>query len=289
MCNCLWSYSPFIALAKENNIRIALPHFYIYNSLFPNLNSDDNVITKAPIKALGSAKVLYFFYKIVVKLLKLFNRFFNLKAINIYINFRQWEKESWTNEVLLKKNALVFTGSWNCEKDNDSFLRNKKYILSLFQPDKECIQAVDRVFYKLRQNFDLIIGLHVRRGDYKTFIDGRYYFDDPAYANFVRQLVGQMPGRRVVTYIASNENIELSYFEGLAVHHVPNSLPLIDLESLGRCDYILGPPSTFSMWASFANDKPLLFLKKTSAVICLNEFSPIINQNEFKNGKIFTH
>jgi hypothetical protein len=30
-----------------------------------------------------------------------------------------------------------------------------------------------------------------------------------------------------------------------------------DLYSLARCDYLLGPPSTFSLWASFYGNVPL--------------------------------
>jgi hypothetical protein len=32
----------------------------------------------------------------------------------------------------------------------------------------------------------------------------------------------------------------------------------VDLYSLARCDYVFGPPSTYSQWASFYGNKPLL-------------------------------
>ncbi|MBT3067048.1 hypothetical protein [Rhodoferax sp. U11-2br] len=289
MCNCLWSYAPYIAFARENNIKVALPHFYKYSDLFFNLNNTDGVIVKAPFQKLGTAKTLYFFYKIFVKLCKTISKKIDLKNLSIYLNFSEWEKECWPKSILLKKNALVFVGSWNGDRDNDIFLKNKKYIVNLFKPEEKCSQEVDAVFYELRKNYDLVIGLHVRRGDYKTFIDGRYYFDDVVYANFVKQLAAQMPSRRLITYIASNETIDISSFNGLAVHYVPSSSPLTDLESLGRCDYILGPPSTFSMWASFVGDKPLLFLKNKTHLISLADFSPILYQDTFRNGNIFSH
>lgn len=289
MCNCLWSYAPYIALAKANEIKVALPHFYKYSDLFANLNNAECVIVKAPLQKLGSTKAFYFLYKVFVKLCKISSSKIDLKKWSIYINFSEWEKECWPKSILIKKNVLVFSGSWSVNKDNDVFLKNKEYIVNLFKPDEQCIREVDAVFSELRRNYDLVIGLHVRRGDYKTFIDGRYYFDDLTYANFVRQLVAQMPGRRVVTYIASNEAIDMASFDGLAIHYVPNSSPLTDLESLGRCDYILGPPSTFSMWASFVGDKSLLFLMNKNTKVNLAEFSPILYQDTFKNGKVFRH
>jgi hypothetical protein len=36
-----------------------------------------------------------------------------------------------------------------------------------------------------------------------------------------------------------------------------------DLHALARCDYIFGPQSTFTQWASFYGNKPLFLLKDT--------------------------
>ena len=37
-----------------------------------------------------------------------------------------------------------------------------------------------------------------------------------------------------------------------------------DLYALARCDYIFGPVSTFSQWASFYGDKPLFHLHESN-------------------------
>jgi hypothetical protein len=34
-----------------------------------------------------------------------------------------------------------------------------------------------------------------------------------------------------------------------------------DLYLLAKCDYIIGPPSTFSLWASFYGSKPLYMIR----------------------------
>jgi hypothetical protein len=33
-----------------------------------------------------------------------------------------------------------------------------------------------------------------------------------------------------------------------------------DLYALARCDYIMGPPSTYTQWASFYGNRPMLSL-----------------------------
>ena len=62
-----------------------------------------------------------------------------------------------------------------------------------------------------------------------------------------------------------------------------------DLYALSICDYILGPPSTFSMWASFYGGVPLRFIKHSNDKIFLREFSRIISQDVFENGTKFEH
>jgi hypothetical protein len=34
-----------------------------------------------------------------------------------------------------------------------------------------------------------------------------------------------------------------------------------DLYALARCDYIMGPPSTYTQWASFYGNQPLYHLR----------------------------
>jgi len=58
---------------------------------------------------------------------------------------------------------------------------------------------------------------------------------------------------------------------------------------LSKCDYLLGPPSTFSMWASFIGDVPLRLIKGAEENIQMDQFSPILYQNVFRNGERFFH
>jgi hypothetical protein len=42
--------------------------------------------------------------------------------------------------------------------------------------------------------------------------------------------------------------------------------------ALASCDYIVGPPSTFSLWASFYGQVPLCFLQKPDEFLALANF-----------------
>ena len=74
----------------------------------------------------------------------------------------------------------------------------------------------------------------------------------------------QFSGRKVSFLVCSDEARNPQEFSGLRVGLGTNS-SMGDLYALAECDYILGPPSTFSKWASFYGNKPLFHLEDTNA------------------------
>jgi hypothetical protein len=88
---------------------------------------------------------------------------------------------------------------------------------------------------------------------------------------WVHELVAQFPGRRLAFLICSDEPRHENEFPGLTVGFGPGS-QMGDLHALARCDWILGPLSTFSMWASFYGNKPLLLLRDSAARVELSQF-----------------
>ena len=55
----------------------------------------------------------------------------------------------------------------------------------------------------------------------------------------------------------------MQFATGPAVH---------DLHTLAACDYLIGPPSTFSQWASFSGNTPLLHLEGVGEHVDLERF-----------------
>ena len=99
----------------------------------------------------------------------------------------------------------------------------------------------------------------MRRGDYKNFQGGKWYYSDENYARWMKALVRN---KEVQFVLFSNETINLSYFEeqGLNVIGMQGSA-IEDLCCLSMCDYIMGPPSTYSWWAAMYGNKRRLILE----------------------------
>ena len=128
-------------------------------------------------------------------------------------------------------------------------------------------QAVE----SLRQSADLVIGVHVRHGDYHRWRGGKYYFTIAQYHQWMTQVGKQFPGKTLAFLVCSDEPRHPGEFPGLKVGFAPGE-PVQDLYALARCDYLIGPVSSFSLWPSFYGNVPLLQLRGAEATIDRAQF-----------------
>lgn len=117
-----------------------------------------------------------------------------------------------------------------------------------------------------------VIGVHVRRGDYKTWADGKYFFSDEVYEKYMdnlEQKIKQANGKRVKFIVFSNENISFKESDRILI-----SLNewYVDQYLMSICDYLVGPPSTFSAWASYVGSVKYFHIVDSSGVVELNDF-----------------
>jgi glycosyl transferase family 11 len=144
-------------------------------------------------------------------------------------------------------------------------------IRAYFRPVEMFEAASCAAIEPLRREADIVIGVHIRQGDYRRWKGGRYFFTVERYAAWMRELAAQFPDRKVSFFVCSDEPRTAGEFPGLTVGLGTRS-PISDLYALARCDYILGTKSTFSQWASFYGEKPLLQVSDTSEPAKLENF-----------------
>jgi len=81
----------------------------------------------------------------------------------------------------------------------------------------------------------------------------------------------------IVFILVGNEEIDRSYFLGYNCHFSTSNAIAEDLYLLSQSDYILGPPSTFSAWASLYNNTPLYFIENVEYNFEIKDFVDIKN------------
>jgi hypothetical protein len=166
----------------------------------------------------------------------------------------------------------VLLHGW-CFRDRPNLRKHAPLIRELFGLIEPHRAAVARVLAAARREADVLVGVHVRRGDYATYFDGRYYYDDATYARLMREVAAQFPpATRVAFLLASDEPPPATAFAGLRVHYASGHF-VEDLYTLAGCDYLIGPPSSYSMWASFYGEVPLLHVEEPTQAVPLAKFA----------------
>jgi hypothetical protein len=156
-----------------------------------------------------------------------------------------------------------------------SLMRRGADIRRVFSPRETIMVRVQECIRKAKQLGDLLVGVHMRQGDYRNFCEGLMFYTTQEYVDVMRQLQAQRPEKRVVFLICSDEEQCRDSFEGLRTVFGPSDA-IGDLYSLAYCDYIFGPNSSFSQWASFWGNVPLHVLDWRTALTYGN-FEPIFN------------
>jgi hypothetical protein len=148
---------------------------------------------------------------------------------------------------------------------------HRETIARYFEPVPEHQARVDEVVNRARKNCDVLVGVHIRGGDYAAHLGGRYKYRLEDYRGLMSRVKGLLPDRRTGFLICSNDPLKPELFDGFDYHFGPNHF-LQDMYALARCDYILGPPSTYSLWASFYGGARLFFIQDPREHVTLEMF-----------------
>jgi len=156
-------------------------------------------------------------------------------------------------------------------RDYENMTLHQEMIRRYFTPIREISNKLEDFENEARKNSDLLVGVHMRRGDYEQFADGRYYFSQTEYCAKMEELQRSSHNKKVKFVVCSNEKIDLSCFRNLDIVTGPGKA-VEDMYALASCDYIMGPPSTFTLWASFYGKKPLCQMRNLTDPIDLSNF-----------------
>ncbi len=136
-----------------------------------------------------------------------------------------------------------------------SFIKHANILRSFFSPAKEIQRSVDAKIGIARRGTDVLIGAHLRQGDYRFHDQGMLYYETEEYVRLLQRVVGLFPGRKVRILLCSDIEHSVSEFSPLECVFASGT-EAEDLYELANTDFIVGPPSSFSQWASFFGSVP---------------------------------
>ena len=158
-------------------------------------------------------------------------------------------------------------------RDKPNFAKHANLLRQFFRPVRPHRQAVAQVLATNRERADVLVGIHIRRGDYAGWYGGAFLYSNATYVRAMREVVALFPHETRVRFLLfSNEPIPAADFAEFDTGRSTNH-PVEDLYAMAGCDYIVGPLSTYSMWASFYGRVPLCHLHRPDQPIAsLHEF-----------------
>lgn len=182
---------------------------------------------------------------------------------------------------------LGFKKGWYIMDDTRYLTQTKPELKRIFRPKQEITDKAERMIADIRTDSDMVVGIHIRHGDYRTFHNGRYFYSLEEFHQFMLRIQQLYSDKRVAFFISSNEPFDVSQFDGCRCYRFGKepSGDMLDLYTLSLCDRILGPWSTYSRWASFIGEVPLCFIEDKNQQFTDDSFSVVTDFFHFANGK----
>lgn len=177
-----------------------------------------------------------------------------LKTIGIHIPMKARAKAEECVPIIreaAQKHQFILPYMWPYT-DYKALYKHQEGCRSFITPKPQYCEEAAAIIAKLRQTGQTLVGVHVRRTDYKTWFRGKYYYDPSVYEKAMRDMIQLCPnGVRFV--ICSDEKLTAADFPSINAEqlYISRNAFVTDFVLLSSCDYIIGPPSTFSGYASF--------------------------------------
>lgn len=273
--NRLFLFAHFISNAIELKYEVFYPGFYDYAHYF--VGTTEDFFCRYPSKKtiIQSNKLLQFMYlRFIIALMFLLKKMkirgINIELFDIAAMCAEYDLKNLNYNNMTKTVDILFTNGF-LFRDYRSFSKNSCQLRNYFEPVDIHVQNVSQLISKARLDCDILIGVHIRQGDYKTWNNGRYFFSSRDYARLMKRCRDSGHFNSVKFLICSNENQNEQVFEGLN-YIMGNNHELEDMYAFAQCDYLIGPPSTYTMWASFYGSVPLFMFESIDDPINLDSF-----------------
>ena len=117
------------------------------------------------------------------------------------------------------------------------------------------------------------IAVHIRHGDYALWRGGQFDYPNFVYLSAIAQVLRLVPGRARIVIFTDDRWLDRSVYHAAFDDVVfSSSSPRSDHYLMSLSNYIVGPPSTFSLWASYIGQVKYCHINSPGDVIGADSF-----------------
>lgn len=157
------------------------------------------------------------------------------------------------------QDSLIVLDGWGfrCTR---GFARWRTEIAAAYSPlptrQSKVLQLITPLRHGSNSKRKIVVGLHIRRGDYQEWQGGHYFFSWEQYERVARAIVNQYGIDNISLLVCSNEALPERFLNDIS-YASSREDAVVDMYALGACDLIVGPPSTFTGWPAVILGTPL--------------------------------
>lgn len=272
LANQLWNYASVYAYALERNLALENPAFFEYGNYFtvpaPNLflklffflPFTNYTKRKQSFKRRLWRKAYLYYAKIIIR--------FHKKSILISDNIENkpfYLSPTSADErifALEKSDRTIYFDGW-LFRNPVGIQKYREEIRNYFKPRQDTEKKVAADIKKIRGEFEHIVGVHIRQGDYKQWRGGAYFVPQTRVREILEEYLNTIGKKSSETcfIITSDGQVDISLFTGLHIS-VSQENVTHDLFLLSLTDTVLGSNSTFGAFASYYGNIPFVVMQK---------------------------
>lgn len=220
----------------------------------------------------GFRRAIYYFTRIIVSTLMAinftesrFHKIYHSKSEQTHMG-DDFAKEAASKVVIIENQYYM--------RSQDNLFSNRCSAVEFLRPVQSDILETKKHILRHNPNDNILVGVHFRGGDYRTWMDGIYFIEPSEYIKSMLAIQELNTQKPVTFMVCSNEEVSHNFQEEVDVFTAPTD-PIQGMISLSLCDYILCGFSTYSLWASYYGNVPLycLYRNKLKPPTSMGEFS----------------
>lgn len=266
--NQLILFSHWIAVAEEHQLVIVNPAFEDYCHMFAAFQNRGSGCF--PLSCPTSALARYSFSNRIARLVR------KMRLSTSFVSYEQTLgntpdfDRSGEDAVLQNCSRFTFVLGWRF-RDYPLLQKHVAVIRQVFRPNAEIEDYLSEFRKSLPTPKRPLVCCHIRRGDYRNYLDGQHFYDWDYYAAAIDAMRALFPRSKIDVVVCSDELPPEEFLRSTGAATSDGKLGH-DFFLLSRADYVLGPQSTFNRMAAFLGEVPLLCLNGTYLPGSLDDF-----------------
>ena len=268
--NRLMLYSYIITWSKKFDGIVLNPSFMEYKDYFKCFQN--NLLGFIKGNAYYSLKIPDFLSKIINDSFKRisYRKLIIPGVIACDLEFENEDYENVSFQRLLSRNKVFFFRGFLFGKRNfKSIHNNRLFLKKIFEFSDNVINQSNQILNSIDKS--KVVGVCMRQGDYKNHFNGKLYLEDHEYKFLIDRLKKYF-GDDLGIFVACEEKKEEILDEYAYFNY---GEPAVNLCTLSKCNYLIGPSSTFMTWAAFLNNVPTCYIDRNNFNTKKLEFSEV--------------